>query len=100
LDLCILSGELKRERLKEYSAAPALEDIFSAFRDKMAKLVKVLKAMVDRASSTSHLPLEFAYLAGAASGTRIAPGGTGSLHHLLIKLDVGGWWTKAEERVL
>ena len=53
--------------------------------------VKVLKMMIDKGSSSSHLPIEFAYLQGATSGSPMAPGGTGSLHYLLAKLDVGGW---------
>ncbi|KAA1472810.1 hypothetical protein DENSPDRAFT_205654 [Dentipellis sp. KUC8613] len=92
LDLCILAGELKRERVEEYRAAPVLEDLLATFKHKMASFVKVLRAMVYKGSSTSHLPLEFAYLAKASPSAHKAASGVGSLHHLLVKLDGGGWY--------
>ncbi|KAI0042924.1 hypothetical protein FA95DRAFT_508656 [Auriscalpium vulgare] len=92
LDVCILSGELKRGRLEEYKAAPVLQDLYTAFRSKMAALVKVLRALVDKESTGSHLPMEFAHL--ATTGRRAAPGGSGSLQYLLVKLDSRDWWTK------
>ncbi|KAI0066235.1 hypothetical protein BV25DRAFT_1913006 [Artomyces pyxidatus] len=95
LDLCILSGELKRGRLEEYKAAPVLQELYTAFVKKMTILIKVLKAMVDKGSASSHLPLEFAYL--AKTSARMAPGGTGSLHHLLVKIDASDWFSKTQE---
>ncbi|THH16575.1 hypothetical protein EW146_g4072 [Bondarzewia mesenterica] len=97
LDLCILAGELRRGRVEEYRAKPVLEDLFSSFREKMATLIKVLKTLVDKGSSRSHLPPEFAYMQRMASGSHMAPGGAGSLHHLLVKLDAGAWGKKAAE---
>ena len=40
LDLCVLGGELRRGRVKEYEAAPLLEDMFKSFREKMNILVR------------------------------------------------------------
>ncbi|KAI0312308.1 Spc98 family-domain-containing protein [Amylostereum chailletii] len=93
LDLCILSGELRRRRVEEYEAAPVLQNMFASFRDRMKALVKVLKTLVDKGSASSHLPLEYAYLA-AGSTTQIHADGVGNLYRLLVKLDFGSWWER------
>ena len=51
--------------------------------------VKALREQIEKGSASSHVHLEHSHLAAGGSGRPTATGGTGSLHHLLIKLDVG-----------
>jgi hypothetical protein len=115
LELGVLAGELERERLEEYQAAPLLEDLYATFRIKMSTLVctfmhtycsghslmldktKVLKALVDKGSTISRLQLEAAMQEAGEGNSRKPPGGAESLYHLLIRLDLGEWWAGSTE---
>jgi hypothetical protein len=43
LDFCILCGEMRRGRLKEYNAAPLLEELLGRFRRKFSLLVSKIE---------------------------------------------------------
>jgi hypothetical protein len=97
LEFCIMAGELYRGCLDEYQAASLLEDHFEKFCETMATLVsliitsligifkfwcqiKVLKVLVERGDMHG--------------GSDESPKSSNLLHHLLIRLDKGDWWSK------
>jgi len=86
LDLCVLAGERRRSRVEEYAAVPVLETLYASFVEKMNTLLKALRKEV-KGSASSHVSLEYLYLAAGGSRRAVATGGTGSLYHLLVKLD-------------
>ena len=105
LELCILAGDRRRGRIEEYAAKPLLENLQASFVEKMKTLVsqidvamfrsvifdpqvRALREQVEKGSASSHIHLEYLHLAAGSSGRPMATGGTGSLHHLLVKLDV------------
>lgn len=51
--------------------------------------VRALRELVEKESVSSHLSLEYLQLAPGGSGRPMATGCTGSLHHLLVRLDIG-----------
>lgn len=51
--------------------------------------VRALREQVEKGSASSHMPLEYLQLVAGGSGRPMATGSTGSLHHLLVKLDIG-----------
>jgi len=89
LDLCVLAGERRRGRIEEYAAVPLLEKLHASFVKKMNALVKALREQVEKGSASSQIPLEYLHLATGESRRPMATSGTGGLHHLLIKLDIG-----------
>ena len=110
LELGILAGDLKRGRVEEYQAAPRLADLYSSFRGKMKTLVgltiavytpfddydpqtKVLHGLVDKGVPFSH-SLQHPALQPNDDHAHKPPGGTASLYHLLLRLDVGNWWSQ------
>lgn len=110
LELGILAGELKRERLQEYEAAPRLEDLWHRFRGKMSSLVsaplhhkgwlkvyhsaqiKGLRTMVDKGSGSACVPLEELHLQSMLGPLSQVESLTQDLHNLLVRLDVSEWW--------
>lgn len=60
---------------------------------------KVLKALVDKSSTISRLQLEAAMTEVAGNDSQRPPGGAESLYHLLIRLDLGEWWSGSGENV-
>lgn len=114
LEFTIVVGDLHRNRMEEYQAAPLLEDISQKFYAKTMTLVsllfrtgsmsfdlvfpltqtKVLKGLVDKNVSASRVPLQ-----GSLPGSDMARrpvGGADALHHLLMRLDLGEWWSVAK----
>jgi hypothetical protein len=51
----------------------------------------VLKGLVDKNVSSSRAPLQGSLPGGDL--TRRPVGGTDALHHLLMRLDLGEWWS-------
>jgi hypothetical protein len=51
--------------------------------------IKVLHAMVEKRTGSMEQP---AHRLSKESDVRTAPGGTESLYHLLLRLDIGDWW--------
>ncbi|KAL0576300.1 hypothetical protein V5O48_005676 [Marasmius crinis-equi] len=90
LQFAIIVGELHRGRMKEYEAAPAVEDLFNKLRKKVASLIKALGTMVDKRTDSSAL------IDGTRGGSHAhgPVGGTEALSHLLTRLDFGEWWFK------
>ncbi|KAH9892864.1 Spc98 family-domain-containing protein [Cubamyces lactineus] len=93
LELGILAAGLKDGELEEYEAAPALEELWDRFRDKMTTFVKVLKALVEKEADSSgivlsDIPLHMMQTHRNVSGT------TANLHQLLLRLNMSNWWTK------
>ncbi|KAI0330134.1 hypothetical protein GY45DRAFT_1324015 [Cubamyces sp. BRFM 1775] len=93
LELGILAAALKDGELEEYEAAPALEELWGRFRDKMTTFVKVLKALVEKEADSSgivlsDIPLHMMQAHRNVSGT------TANLHQLLLRLNMSDWWTK------
>ncbi|KAF8800245.1 gamma-tubulin complex, DGRIP91/SPC98 component protein [Phlegmacium glaucopus] len=95
LEFTIVVGELHRGRLEEYQAAPLIEDLFQRFRTKMTTFTKVLKGLVEKNPSSANWPADV-----SAAGIRRPTGGLDALYHLLIRLDLGDWWSKTKESVL
>ncbi|PPR01645.1 hypothetical protein CVT24_001621 [Panaeolus cyanescens] len=94
LELTIVIGELHRDRLKEYQAATFIEDLFSKFRGRMATLVRVLKGLVEKNSSS------LKFVSDATPGaTRRPTGGLDALYHLLVRLTLNDWWTEGQKAV-
>lgn len=89
LEFCVIAGELQRERLKEYEAAVMMEDVYGKFKEKMSRFVKVLKNLVDKGPST-----QATWTPDTSSGAAKPTGGTAALQHLLVRLDLGQWWTQ------
>ncbi|KAK1222922.1 hypothetical protein PQX77_014199 [Marasmius sp. AFHP31] len=89
LQFAVVAGELHRGRLKEYEAAPTIEDLYNRLRRKVASLVKALRVMVDKRANSS--------VVADASRTGHGPvGGVEALSQLLARLDLGNWWLKPE----
>ena len=113
LELGILVAGLKDGELEEYEAAPALEELWGRFRDKMTTFVsvggasdvvtyqrsrsssqvKVLKVLVEKEADSSgivlsDIPLHMMQAHRNVSGT------TANLHQLLLRLNMSDWWTK------
>ncbi|CCM00410.1 uncharacterized protein FIBRA_02440 [Fibroporia radiculosa] len=84
----ILAGERYMDRLPEYRAAVALENVWNRFRNRISTLVKVLKALVQKGSGYSHLP------AGPPEPHLSNNLGDPSRywHDLLTRLDTTDWW--------
>ena len=51
--------------------------------------VRALREQVEKGSASSHMSLEYLQSAAGGPGRSMATGSTGSLHHLLVKLDIG-----------
>ncbi|VDB95185.1 unnamed protein product [Peniophora sp. CBMAI 1063] len=90
LDFCTLCGEMRRGNLEEYKAVPIFEEVFARYRRRMSSLVNALKTIVEKQSSSSYLPADYAHLALGAD-ERFAAGATGNLYQLLMRLDVNDW---------
>jgi hypothetical protein len=52
---------------------------------------------VDKGSTTSKLQLEAAMRETSEGDSRRPPGGPESLYHLLIRLDLGEWWSGSSD---
>ncbi|TRM69369.1 gamma-tubulin complex component protein [Schizophyllum amplum] len=92
LQLCIMIGELKEERIEEYRAATALDEIYETFATKMSTLYKVLQGMCDKGPGVT-LPRDTAQTGNEKQPMRPV-GGQEALGQLLLRLDMGLWWTK------
>ncbi|KAJ3560581.1 hypothetical protein NP233_g10743 [Leucocoprinus birnbaumii] len=90
LEFSIVIGELRRDRLKEYEAAPLVEDLYGKFRAKMATLIKVLRGLVEKSTSRSYAEHFFV-------GQTNLPGGLEALHHLLLRIDTSDWWASTSK---
>ncbi|KAK7472513.1 hypothetical protein VKT23_000628 [Stygiomarasmius scandens] len=93
LDFTVLTGELYRGRMEEYQAAPLLENMHRQFRKKMASLLKALRGAVDKNVSLK-ASVEVPRAAGIHDEHRPI-GGSEALPHLLMRLDLGDWWSGA-----
>jgi Gamma tubulin complex component C-terminal len=113
LDLCVLAGDRKRGRVEEHAAMSLLEDLHASFVGKMDTLVsetyirrprpcqysepltsgflqvRALRELIEKESTSSHISSEYVHLAAGGSKGPMVTGGVGSLHHLLVRLDVG-----------
>ncbi|RXW25020.1 hypothetical protein EST38_g783 [Candolleomyces aberdarensis] len=90
LEFCVVIGELSRGRLKEYEAGPMIEEVFLKLKAKMATFMKVLKGLVEKGTGiSSNLPME------VGTGAQIPTGGIAALSHLLMRLDLGDWWSQS-----
>ncbi|THV05090.1 hypothetical protein K435DRAFT_850294 [Dendrothele bispora CBS 962.96] len=92
LDFTVLTGELYRDRMEEYQAAPLLENMYRQFRKKMASLVKILRGAVDKNVSLK-ASVEVPRAVGIHDEHRPV-GGSEALPHLLMRLDFGDWWSQ------
>ncbi|KAF6763187.1 Spc98 family-domain-containing protein [Ephemerocybe angulata] len=93
LEFCVVMGELQRERVKEWEAAGMVEDVYRRFRSKMTTFVKVLKNLVDKGPTSAMAAWSFE--GASVTGMQQPTGGTAALAHLLVRLDMGAWWTGA-----
>ncbi|KAI0000451.1 Spc98 family-domain-containing protein [Russula vinacea] len=84
-----LALELRRGRIEEYAAMPHLENLHASFVKTMNKLVRALREQVEKGSVSSHISPEYSQFAPGGSGRPMATGSIGSLHHLLVRLDIG-----------
>lgn len=96
LELGILAGERYRGRMEEYQAAGPLEDLWARFSSRMATLVKVLKALVDRGAGSSGVSADEPH--GLLSQSTKAQGVTGDWQDLLLRLDMADWWSRIHSR--
>ncbi|KAG6917229.1 hypothetical protein DXG01_003343 [Tephrocybe rancida] len=92
LEFTIVVGQLHRGRMEEYEAAPLLEDISKKFFGRMAILIKVLKGLADKNGLSETTTLLRSSLHGVETPRR-PTGGADALYHLLIRLELGDWWT-------
>ncbi|KAI0305518.1 hypothetical protein B0F90DRAFT_1815131 [Multifurca ochricompacta] len=89
MDDVLSACERRRGRVEEYVAMPVLENLYASFVDKMNTLVKALREEVERGSMSPHISMEYLHLTAGGSKQPMATGGAGSLHHLLLRLDIG-----------
>ncbi|KAG6889226.1 hypothetical protein C0992_005970 [Termitomyces sp. T32_za158] len=92
LEFTVLVGQLHRGRVEEYDAAVALKDISKKFFSRMATLTKVLRGLADKNGLSEGTMLSRGLLHGLET-PREPTGGTGALYHLLIRLDLGEFWS-------
>ena len=109
LQLCVVIGELKEERIEEYRAAAALDEIYDTFRSKTSTLVrpvysvksvifshavkcKVLQGMCDKGSGT--VMCRDGSLTANEKHPRRPIGGSEAVAHLLLRLDMTTWWSR------
>ncbi|KIL66358.1 hypothetical protein M378DRAFT_75278 [Amanita muscaria Koide BX008] len=90
LEFSVVIGELHRGRLKEYEAGPMVQDLFSQFRSKMTVFTRVLKELAEKTGGNASTRIVGDE---AQEGHRRATGGMEALSHLMIRLDLGEWWT-------
>ncbi|KAF7309776.1 Spindle pole body component [Mycena indigotica] len=83
LEFAVLIGERWEGRLKEYQAAPLLEELIGRFKRKMSSLMKALKLLVDKGSSEEPRLYE--------EGRQLI-GGMRAVAHLLEKFSE--WWSQ------
>ncbi|PFH53725.1 hypothetical protein AMATHDRAFT_187068 [Amanita thiersii Skay4041] len=95
LEFAVLMGELHRGRLKEYQAAPALEDLFQRFRVKTKTLTRVLKELAEKTGANTAIRASMPMDPMDTGRTTIMrpTGGMEALSHLLMRLDLSDWWT-------
>ncbi|KAK7045547.1 hypothetical protein VNI00_007379 [Paramarasmius palmivorus] len=91
LEFAVVVGELFRGRLKEYEAAPMIEDLFTRFRKKTSSFIKSLRTTVDKSST----PRALVDAPWSGPQTAAPVGGLGALNHLLVRLDHGNWWSES-----
>ena len=116
LDFGVFVGQLYLGHLSELEAAPRLHALFASFRGKMQTTVgcffpplvlsegcvsatddttvqvKVLHALVEANAGSLK---KGDYPSTRSQQARLPPGGTTSLHHLLLRLDTGDFWTSS-----
>ncbi|KAG1866706.1 Spc98 family-domain-containing protein [Suillus subluteus] len=91
LELCVMIGDLNDGRLQEYQALSVLDVLFTAFREKMSTLVKVLEVLLEKDLKSSQRQ-ELLLALQEQSDVRHAPGGVEALRHLILRLDINEWW--------
>ncbi|KAG6850437.1 hypothetical protein H0H93_013309 [Arthromyces matolae] len=96
LEFTTVMGQLYRERIPEYEAATQLEDISKKFFARMTTLIKVLRGLVEKNGLSESTMLLQSSLCGVDTA-RKPTGGTEALSHLLIRLDLGVWWTMSRQ---
>ncbi|KAH7908422.1 Spc98 family-domain-containing protein, partial [Hygrophoropsis aurantiaca] len=94
LEFCVFVGDIKLSRLPEYRAISALELLYESFYKKMTAFIKSLETLMEK--DTMSWRHQEATFIGHESGVHRPPGGLESLHHLLVRLDIGDWWKNAE----
>jgi len=72
MELGILAGELSRGRIEEHQAKSTLEELYSAFKRRVSRLVRILEILKDK---------------------ELEQEGAGSINHLFVKLDPS-WWAR------
>ncbi|KAL1704926.1 gamma-tubulin complex component protein [Schizophyllum commune] len=92
LQLCVMIGELKEERIEEYRAAAALDEIYDTFRSKTSTLCKVLQGMCDKGPGT--VMCRDGSLTANEKHPRRPIGGSEAVAHLLFRLDMTTWWSR------
>ncbi|KAF9467451.1 gamma-tubulin complex, DGRIP91/SPC98 component protein [Collybia nuda] len=91
LEFINVVGELFRGRIEEYQAALMIDGASQKFYTKMVTLTKVLKGLVDKNVSAAKIPLQGSLPGGDL--IRRPVGGADALYHLLMRLDLGSWWS-------
>ncbi|KAF8639530.1 hypothetical protein AX17_001435 [Amanita inopinata Kibby_2008] len=95
LEFSVVVGELHRGRLEEYQAAPMIDELYGRFRAKTRTFTRVLKELAEKTGGASSTGLQIRIEAEHEGGisVRRATGGIEALTHLLVRLDMGEWWT-------
>ncbi|KAF9244855.1 Spc98 family-domain-containing protein [Melanogaster broomeanus] len=91
LEFCILVGDLKDGRLKEYQASSALELLYASFRKKVSTMTKMLEVLLEKQAKSAQRP-EQLLVTNVECEHRTPPGGIDSLRHLLTCINLNDWW--------
>ncbi|KAL1745705.1 gamma-tubulin complex component protein [Schizophyllum fasciatum] len=92
LQLCVMIGELKEGRIEEYRAEAALHEIQETFRAKTSTFYKVLQGMSEKGIGAT--VYRDTSLASNEKHPRRPTGGSDAVAHLLLRLDLGSWWSR------
>ncbi|KAI0342038.1 hypothetical protein BDW22DRAFT_1331168 [Trametopsis cervina] len=93
LEFGILMGDLYQGTMPEYRAVEPLEGLYATFRKKMTVLVRALRSMVDKGTMSTNMSFEDMRLQLLSGHNPRGVGVTANLYDLLVRLDVGQWWT-------
>ncbi|KAF8844752.1 hypothetical protein BDN67DRAFT_1052727 [Paxillus ammoniavirescens] len=93
LEFCVLVGDLKDGRFKEYQASPALEVLYASFRKKVSTLTKVLEVMLEKHAKCAQHPDQLA--TDVEGEHRMPPGGVYTLRQFLTRINLTNWWKES-----
>ncbi|KIK92822.1 hypothetical protein PAXRUDRAFT_829603 [Paxillus rubicundulus Ve08.2h10] len=92
LEFCVLVGDLKDGRFKEYQASLTLEVLYASFRKKVSTLTRMLEVMLEKhAKCAQHLEQLTTDVEGGHQ-IQMPPGGVCTLRQFLTRINLTDWW--------